>query len=99
MTAKIPPELLIKIFIDFCAERYPTSEKLKEVIKKIDVKTLAGKIVILSLLRDTVRAVSLSKIYRSVQHRDEVYMAIIEALEDFEDELEEQEEAEKKNSE
>ncbi len=34
----------------------------------------------------------MNQIYRSVQHRDELYMMIIEALEDLEDELEELEE-------
>jgi type III secretion protein W len=98
MGSQIPPELLIKVFIDFCSDRYPSSDKIKEMIKKIDIKSTAGKIIVLSLLRDTVRAVS-ADIYRSVQHRDDVYMAIIEALEDLEDQLEEEEEGERKKNE
>jgi hypothetical protein len=39
-----------------------------------------GKIVILEAFRDAVRSVS-PRLYNSVQHRDEVYAAIIEALE------------------
>jgi len=53
-----------------------------------DFETVAAEIIILSQFRDAVRAIS-PQFYRSIQHRDEVYMAIIEALEDLEDELEE----------
>lgn len=63
---------------------------LKRPMRTLEVVTT--EIIILSQLRDTVRAIS-PRFYRSIQHRDEVYMAIIEALEDLEDELEEIEDA------
>lgn len=53
---------------------------------------IVSKIVILTSYRDAVRQVALNQIFKSPQHRDEIYMAIIEALEDLEDELEEIEE-------
>jgi len=58
-------------------------------------ETVELEIIVLSQFRDAIRAIS-PRFYRSVQHRDEVYMAIIEALEDLEDELEEIEDHEEK---
>ena len=47
---------------------------------------------VLNAMRDTVKEVSPTQLYRSLQHRDDLYLAIIEALEDLEDDLEELEE-------
>lgn len=58
------------------------------------IDSVRGKIILLSLMRDAIKEVSPTRIYRSMQHRDELYLAIIEALEDLEDELEELEEQE-----
>ena len=55
---------------------------------------LLAKIIVLSQFRDAVREVALSQLYRSVQHRDELYGAIIEALDGLEEELESIEEQE-----
>jgi type III secretion protein W len=49
-----------------------------------------AKIILLSQFRDAVRQVSAGKVYRSIQHRDELYSAILDALESLEDELEEE---------
>jgi len=54
-------------------------------------EAVTTEIILISQLRDMVRAIS-PRFYRSLQHRDEVYMAIIEALEDLEEELEDIEE-------
>lgn len=62
-------------------------------------KSVVTKIILLSRFRDAVRQVSIDKIFKTAQRRDEFYMAIIEALEDLEDELEEIEEADMKNAE
>lgn len=56
------------------------------------LEAVTAEIIVLSQFRDAVRTIS-PRFYRSIQHRDEVYMAIIEALEDLEDELEEIEDA------
>lgn len=50
--------------------------------------SLAAKIIVFSMMRDGIRAVAMNQIFKSVQHRDELYMAIIETLEDLEDQLE-----------
>lgn len=92
-------EVLSKLFFDMAEERYPSSEKMKQltgyIVNPLPVNPIESayiKISILNTMRDMVKEVSPTQLYRSLQHRDDLYMAIIEALEDFEDELEELEE-------
>jgi type III secretion protein W len=94
---ELPPqlnfELMAKAFMALAADRYPTAAKVKDTAVRLGIeKWIQAKIIALSQLRDAVREVAMNQIYRSVQHRDELYMTIIEALEDLEDELEELEE-------
>jgi type III secretion protein W len=56
------------------------------------VDFVKNQIVILSLMRDEIREVSPTQVFRSLQHRDDLYFAIIETLEELEDELEDLEE-------
>jgi type III secretion protein W len=92
-------EVLAKLFFDLAEERYPSAEKMKQLVSSL-VNPLASdplenmhiKIAILSVMRDMVKEVSPTQLYRSLQHRDDLYLAIIEGLEDLEDELEELEE-------
>lgn len=94
-------EVLSKLFFDIAEERYPSAEKMKQLTGHIvnslpvrnPIESAYIKISILNTMRDMVKEVSPTQLYRSLQHRDDLYMAIIEALEDFEDELEELEEA------
>ncbi len=95
----ITPDVLTKCFMRLCADRYFTSAKFKEsansLLKGMPVtledryRSLLLRIIILSCFRDSVRQVSLDQFYKTPQRRDEFYMAIIEALEDLEDEFEE----------
>lgn len=99
LPAHVTIETLARSFMELVDERYPSAEKVAQTISKMgigansinDIKT---RIVILSTMRDAVKEVSPTKVYRSIQHRDDLYMAIIEALENLEDELEELEEKE-----
>jgi len=92
-------EVLAKLFFDIAEERYPSSEKMKQLVSKL-VSPLAKdplenvhiQIAVLNAMRDMVKQVSPAKLYRSLQHRDDLYLAIIEALEDLEDECEDLEE-------
>ena len=54
------------------------------------------KIMVLSQMRDAVKEVSPTYVFRSLQHRDEFFNAIIQALEELEDELQDMEEEEEK---
>lgn len=92
-------ETIAKQFMTLCAERYPTSDKVLQLAKRLGISSsLLAKIIVLSQMRDAVREVARDLIFKSLQHRDELYMAILEALEDLEEELEElsDEEEEKK---
>lgn len=53
------------------------------------IETLKQKIIIIGLLRDSVKEVSPKYVYRSLQHRDDLYNAIIEASEQLEEQLQE----------
>jgi type III secretion protein W len=83
-------ELIAKQFMSLAAERYPTADKVLQGAVKLGIeKWVLAKIIVFSQLRDAIREVAVNQIYKSIQHRDELYMAILEALEDLEDELEE----------
>lgn len=89
---KRPPgmtaEAFTKVFMSIAGERYQSSEKILQRLNELGCTTVQSKIIAITQLRDAVKSVSLGKIYRSVQHRDEMYMAIIEAAEELEDQLE-----------
>jgi type III secretion protein W len=90
MPSELTFENFAKVFISLVNERYPTADKVLQSARRLGVEDwLVAKIIALSQLRDAIREVSLGRIYRSLEHRDELYMSIIEALEDLEDELEE----------
>lgn len=89
-------EVLSKLFFDLAEERYPSAEKMKQLVSRLvnplvqnPLENVYIQIAVLNAMRDMIKEVSPVQIYRSLQHRDDLYMAIIEALEDLEDELEE----------
>jgi type III secretion protein W len=89
-----PPQLsfenMAKTFMGLASERYPSSNKVKDSASRLGVeKSIQAKFITLSQLRDAVKEVSLPQVFKSVQHRDELYMAILMASEDYEEELEE----------
>jgi type III secretion protein W len=92
-------EIMAKLFFDLAEERYPSAEKIKQLVSQLVVpltndpyESLHVQIAILNVIRNMVKEVSPNQLYRSLQHRDDLYMAIIEASEDLEDALEELEE-------
>lgn len=87
-------EVIAKLFFDLAEERYPSAEKMRQltnqVVDPLPINEIEGihiKIGVLNAIRDMVKEVAPTQLYRSMQHRDDLYMAIIEALEDLEDEL------------
>lgn len=93
-------ESMAKQFMTLAAERYPSASKVLQAAAKLGIeKWLIAKIIVFSQLRDAIREVAMNQIYKSIQHRDELYMAIIEALEDLEDQLEEEVEKEEEKQE
>lgn len=92
-------ESLAKLFFDLAEERYPSSDKVKQLVLRLvnpltedPLEKIYMQIAVVNGMRDMIREVSPGQIYRSLQHRDDLYLAIIEASEDLEDELEELEE-------
>lgn len=89
-----PPELnfesMAKAFMALAGERYPSADKVHQKASSLGLETsnVAGKIITFSQFRDAIREVALGKVYKTVQHRDDLYLAILEALEDLEDEME-----------
>ena len=82
-------ELLSRQFMVLCNDRYPTGDKVLQMSSRLGIeKWIIAKIIVFSQLRDAVREMATQQIYNSFQHRDEVFNAIIEALESLEDELE-----------
>lgn len=91
---KLPSQLnfetMAKQFMALASDRYPSGEKALQTTVKLGIdKWIAAKIIALSQMRDAIREVAVNQIYRSIQHRDELYLAILEALEELEDALEE----------
>ncbi len=94
---KLPQQLtfenMANAFMELTADRYPSADKVLKLAKQLGIEnSIELQIIIFGKFRDAVRQVSRDYIFRSVQHRDEVLHAIIEALEDLEDKLEMQEE-------
>ena len=92
-------EVLAKLFFDIAEERYPSAEKIKQLVSRLvsplasdPIESIHVEIAVLNVMRDMVKEVAPTQLYRSLQHRDDLYLAIIEALEDLEDALEELEE-------
>lgn len=92
-------EKIAALFFEISEERYPVPDKILQVTSKYvdpltkdDYERLILKIALLSAIRNMVREVSPTRIYRSLQHRDDLFGAIIDALEVLEDEIEEMEE-------
>lgn len=95
MPAQLDFESMSKEFMALCADRYPSALKVLQHAEKLGIeKWIMAKIIAFSQFRDAIREVAMNLIFKSLQHRDELYMAILEALEDLEDELEEEEEKE-----
>jgi type III secretion protein W len=103
MPSQLNFESLAKSFMSLTGERYPSSDAVMKMARAFRIDSnLLSKIFVFSQFRDAINAVAADKIYRSIQHRHELYAAIIEALEELEDELEikeEEEEERKRNGE
>ncbi len=90
----LPPGLnfeeIARTFVNYLQERYPNSEKALQLANKMGLsQSILGKIIVLSQMRDGVREMSLDRFFRSIDHRNEVFNSILEALESLEDELDE----------
>lgn len=92
----LPPrftfEMLAKMFVQMLKERYPSMDKVFQLALKMGISAdLLAQIIIFTQMRDAVRGVA-PRLFRTDQHRHDVLMSFIEALEELEDQMEEEEE-------
>ncbi|MDE3045530.1 MAG: hypothetical protein KGJ02_02655 [Verrucomicrobiota bacterium] len=88
--ARLNFEALAKVFVKILAERYINAEKALQYAKLLGLsEETAAQIIIYTQYRDAVRQIA-PRYYRNSQHKDELLKALIEALEDLEDELDEE---------
>ncbi len=92
LTLRLTFEMLAKAFVQFLKERYPSMDKILALAAKLDIsEEVLAQIIIFTQMRDAIRGVA-PKLFRSEQHRQDVLMSFLEALEELEEELEEEEE-------
>jgi type III secretion protein W len=88
-------EILAKLFIKLLAERYMNPDRIFQTARILGIsEETAAQIVIYTQMRDAIKQIA-PRYYRSMQHRDELTKAFIDALEKLEDQLEEEEEEER----
>lgn len=86
---QLTPEALYKAFMELTADRYPAADKVLKLGHQLGIaNSIELQIIVFGVMRDMVRQVSREYIYRSLQHRDDIFNAIIAALEELEDKLE-----------
>lgn len=88
---KLSFERLAKEFIKLVEERYPSVMKLLKQAEQLGLLDDVAKILILMQYRDAIRGLS-PRLYKSMRHRQDLLLVILETLE----ELEEREENEEK---
>lgn len=85
---KLNFELLAKDFISLVEERYPSAMKLLKQAEKLGLLSDLEKIIVLMQYRDAIRGLS-PRLYKSLRHRQDLLLVIMEALEELEEREEE----------
>lgn len=86
-------EALAKEFIRLVEERYPSVLKLLKQLEKFGSLDDLEKIIILMQYRDAIRQLS-PRLYKSLRHRQDLLLVILEGLEELEERVSEEEEEE-----
>jgi type III secretion protein W len=84
-------ELLAKEFMKLVEDRYPSVLKLLKDAERSGFLDDMEKMIIFTQYRDAIRGLS-PRVYRSLKHRQDLLLVILEALEELEEEEEENEE-------
>lgn len=92
----LPPmlsfELLAKQLMRLLRERYPSSDKVLRMAASLGISDeLIAQLIIFGQYRDAMRQIS-PRLFKSERHRQDLLMAIIEALSDLDDMLDDEEE-------
>lgn len=83
-------ESMTKAFMNLTSDRYPSQDKVVQAVDQLGQTGTAGKIVEISQFRDAVKEVSIPKIHKTLQHRDELYTVVLDTLEDLEETLDQE---------
>ena len=84
-------EEIAKAFMQLLAERYISSDKVLHLSRLLGIsKDLIAQIIVYTQMRDAVRQTA-PKLYKNKRQKEDVLTSILEALEELEDELEEDE--------
>ncbi len=83
-------EKLARAFIKIVEDKYPSVMKILRDAEQMGLLDDDEKVIILSQFRDAIRGLS-PRVYRSMRHRQDLLLALIEALEELESEEEEEE--------
>ncbi len=98
LPSQITFEMLAKMFVQLLLERYPSMDKVLQLALKMGISAdLLAQVILFTQMRDAVRGVA-PRLYRTEQHRHDVLMSFIEALEELDEQLEEEEEEEEEES-
>ncbi|MCH9609454.1 MAG: hypothetical protein S4CHLAM45_09740 [Chlamydiales bacterium] len=81
-------EILAKTFMKIVKERYPSAMKILKETSTLGLVYDEEKAIILSQFRDAIRGIS-PRAYKSDKHRQDLLLALIETLEQLEEEEEE----------
>lgn len=90
-----PPSLefekLSEEFMELVSERYPTTAKIYRIAAELGIsEEILTQIIVFEQYRDAIREVA-PRLFKSLKHRYDLLSTLIEALEELEDELEEDE--------
>jgi len=86
-------EMLAKQFIKLVEERYPSVLKLLKQLEKFGSLDDLEKIIVLMQYRDGIRQLS-PRLYKSLRHRQDLLLVILESLEELEERTTEDEDEE-----
>ncbi len=90
-------ELMAKLFMALIDDRYPSAVKVIKLAEKLGVsQEIIAQILVFTQFRDAVRNVA-PKLYRSVQHKQELLNAYMDALEELEEALEQDDDEQKED--
>jgi type III secretion protein W len=95
LSDKLTFERLAKEFIKLAEERYPSAMKLLKQTEKLELEEDIEKIIVLMQYRDAIRGLS-PRLYKSLRHRQDLLLVILETLEELEEREEQEEGKEKK---
>ena len=87
LPSRINFDVLARLLMKLLEERYPSPDKVLKLSFALGIaEELAAQVVIYTQYRDAMRHIS-PMLFKSERHRQEMLMAIMEALSDLEDEL------------